>query len=41
MATAVSGVSFAGFEIVVQPAASAGAHFRASIAAGKFHGEMR
>lgn len=34
---AVKGVSKAGFRIEVQPAARAGASFRAIIAAGKFH----
>ncbi len=34
----MSGVSVAGFTTQVQPAASAGATLRASIAAGKFHG---
>lgn len=38
MASAVSGVSLAGFSTVVQPAASAGAIFRVAIAAGKFQG---
>ena len=37
-ASAVSGVSPAGLQTTVQPAASAGAHFRVIIAAGKFHG---
>ena len=38
IAIAVSGVSDAGFKIIVQPAASAGPIFRVAIAAGKFHG---
>src|SRR5690606_27625775 len=37
-ARAVNGVSEAGFNTTVQPAASAGAIFRVAIAAGKFHG---
>ena len=36
--TAVSGVNSAGFSTIVQPAASAGAIFHASISSGKFHG---
>lgn len=36
----VSGVSSAGLQTTVQPAASAGAILRAIIAAGKFHGVM-
>ena len=40
-ASAVNGVSLAGFKIVVQPAASAGPILRAAIAAGKFHGVTR
>ena len=40
-ARAVSGVSVAGFKMVVQPAARAGPIFRVAIAAGKFHGVMR
>ncbi|MNH26404.1 hypothetical protein D3C79_864570 [compost metagenome] len=39
-ANAVSGVSAAGLHTTVQPAASAGAIFRAIIAAGKFQGVM-
>ena len=35
---AVSGVNSAGFSTTVQPAASAGAIFQASISSGKFHG---
>jgi hypothetical protein len=38
MARAVSGVSFAGLRIMVQPAASAGPILRVAMAAGKFHG---
>ena len=38
MYAAVRGVSRAGFRIIVQPAASAGASLRVAIAAGKFHG---
>ena len=41
MASAVSGVSPAGFRMTVQPAASAGAILRAAMAAGKFHGVTR
>ncbi|MNC42391.1 hypothetical protein D3C75_912060 [compost metagenome] len=37
-ASAVSGVCSAGFMIIAQPAASAGATLRVIIAAGKFHG---
>ena len=37
-ASAESGVCSAGFITIVQPAASAGAHLRVIIAAGKFHG---
>src|ERR1700726_900123 len=37
-ASAVSGVSFAGFSTTVQPAASAGDTFRVIIEHGKFHG---
>ena len=37
-ASEVSGVSSAGLQTTVQPAASAGAILRAIIAAGKFHG---
>ena len=37
-ASAVSGVSGAGLMTQAQPAASAGAHLRVIIAAGKFHG---
>ena len=37
-ASALSGVSLAGFSTTVQPAASAGATLRAIIRAGKFHG---
>src|SRR5699024_5444842 len=40
-AIAILGVSLAGFVIIVQPAASAGATLRAIIAPGKFHGVMR
>ncbi len=39
-ASDVSGVSSAGLQITVHPAASAGAILRAIIAAGKFHGVM-
>ena len=38
IASAVSGVSLAGFKTTVQPAAKAGPIFRVAIAAGKFHG---
>ena len=38
MASAVSGVSFAGLRMSVQPAASAGPILRVAMAAGKFHG---
>ncbi len=38
MASAVSGVSEAGFRITVQPAARAGPILRVAMAAGKFHG---
>ncbi|CAB4708297.1 unannotated protein [freshwater metagenome] len=38
MYIAVSGVSVAGFKIIVQPAATAGPIFRVAIPAGKFHG---
>src|ERR1700736_2778561 len=38
IASAVSGVSDAGFNTTVQPAARAGPIFRVAIAAGKFHG---
>ncbi len=41
IASAVSGVSLAGFKITVQPAASAGPIFRVAIAAGKFHGVIK
>ncbi|CAB4634374.1 unannotated protein [freshwater metagenome] len=41
IASAVSGVSPAGFKIIVQPAAIAGPILRVAIAAGKFHGVMR
>ena len=41
IASADSGVAFAGLQATVQPAASAGAIFRASIAFGKFHGVMQ
>ena len=37
-ASAVSGVSLAGFSTTVQPAASAGETFRVIIEHGKFHG---
>src|SRR5262249_16511666 len=37
-ANAENGVWLAGFNTIVQPAASAGPHFRVIIAAGKFHG---
>ena len=37
-ASAESGVCSAGFSTIVQPAASAGAALRVTIAAGKFHG---
>ena len=37
-ASAVSGVNSAGLRTTVQPAASAGATFHASISSGKFHG---
>jgi hypothetical protein len=40
-ASALSGVSFAGLRMTVQPAASAGPILRVAIAAGKFHGVMR
>ena len=40
IASADSGVSLAGLQTTVQPAASAGAIFRASIAFGKFQGVM-
>jgi hypothetical protein len=40
-ASAVSGVSEAGFNMTVQPAANAGAIFLVPIAAGKFHGVIR
>ena len=33
-----SGVCSAGFMTMVQPAASAGPHFQATISIGKFHG---
>ena len=39
-ARAVSGVCSAGFRTTVQPAASAGATLRVTMAAGKFHGVM-
>src|ERR671938_213668 len=39
-ASAVSGVSLAGFSTTVQPAASAGETFRVIIEHGKFHGVM-
>ena len=35
---AVSGVCSAGFRTIVQPAASAGPHFQATISIGKFQG---
>jgi hypothetical protein len=38
IANAVSGVSPAGFKIVVHPAANAGPNFRVAMAAGKFQG---
>ena len=38
MASAVKGVSAAGFKTTAQPAASAGAILRVTIAAGKFQG---
>src|SRR5580658_3371628 len=38
IASAVSGVSSAGLQTTLQPAARAGPIFRVSIAAGKFHG---
>src|SRR5215469_11638207 len=38
IASAEKGVCGAGFTTMVQPAASAGPHFRVIIAAGKFHG---
>ena len=38
MASAVRGVSPAGFKIIVQPAATAGPILRVAIPAGKFHG---
>ncbi len=41
MASAVSGVSPAGFSTTVHPAASAGPSFLVAIAAGKFHGVTR
>ncbi|CAB4546336.1 unannotated protein [freshwater metagenome] len=41
IASAVSGVSLAGFKIIVQPAAIAGPILRVAIAAGKFHGVIR
>ena len=41
MASAVSGVSPAGFKIIVHPAAIAGPIFRVAIPAGKFHGVIR
>src|SRR6202051_3850239 len=41
MASAVRGVSEAGFRITVQPAANAGPILRVAIAAGKFHGVTR
>ena len=37
----MSGVSSAGFNTTVLPAASAGASFHEEIASGKFHGTMR
>ena len=40
MASAESGVCSAGFSTIVQPAASAGADFRVTIADGKFQGVM-
>src|SRR2546426_7480713 len=39
-ASAENGVSSAGFRTIVQPAASAGAALRVTIAQGKFHGVM-
>ena len=39
-ASAESGVCSAGFSTIVQPAASAGADLRVTIAVGKFHGVM-
>ena len=41
IASAVRGVSLAGFKIIVQPAAIAGPILRVAIAAGKFHGVIR
>ena len=41
IASAVSGVSPAGFKIMVHPAATAGPIFRVAIAAGKFHGVIK
>ena len=41
MYMAVSGVSLAGFKIIVQPAATAGPILRVAIPAGKFHGVIR
>ena len=41
IASAVSGVSPAGFKIMVQPAAIAGPILRVAIPAGKFHGVIR
>ncbi|CAB4761147.1 unannotated protein [freshwater metagenome] len=41
IASAVSGVSDAGFKIIVQPAAIAGPILRVAIAAGKFQGVIR
>src|SRR4051794_40423799 len=41
IASAVSGVSVAGFRTTVQPAASAGPILRVAMAAGKFHGVTR
>ena len=41
IASAVSGVSLAGFKITVQPAARAGPIFRVAIAAGKFQGVIK
>ena len=40
-ASAESGVSFAGFQTIVQPAAIAGPIFRVPIAVGKFQGVMK
>ena len=37
-ASALKGVSWAGFRIIGQPAASAGPTFRVTMAIGKFHG---